>query len=63
MDARYVIGIDLGTTNSVLMYTPLEGDQPEIQQLPIPQLVAADSVEACGGLSSFVYLASDHENG
>jgi molecular chaperone DnaK (HSP70) len=37
MPAQFVIGIDLGTTNSVLAYSPLNADQPEVQILPIPQ--------------------------
>ena len=39
---KYVIGIDLGTTNSVLAYAPLDADRPQVEVLPIPQLVAAD---------------------
>jgi len=61
MAAKYVIGIDLGTTNSVLAYAPLEGDAPQIELLPIPQHVAAGTVEARTSLPSFLYLASPHE--
>ncbi len=39
MNAQYVLGIDLGTTNSVLAYAPLDDDEPQIQLLMIPQLV------------------------
>ncbi len=63
MTARYVLGIDLGTTNSVLAYVSLEADEPNVQLLPIPQLTAAGTVESRGGLPSFVYLASQHETG
>jgi hypothetical protein len=59
--AKYVIGIDLGTTNSVLAYAPLEGDQANVQLLAIPQLVAAGTVEARPVLPSFLYLAAEHE--
>ena len=31
MSATYVIGIDLGTTNSVLAYAPLEADEPHVR--------------------------------
>ena len=41
MTAKYVIGIDLGTTNSVLAYAPLDAERPQVELLPIPQLVAA----------------------
>src|SRR6188508_988726 len=60
---KYVLGIDLGTTNSVLAYAPLGGERPVIEVLPIPQLVAASTVEARPGLPSFLYLAGGHEGG
>ena len=28
-ELRYVLGIDLGTTNSVLAYAPLDDDEPQ----------------------------------
>ena len=58
---RYVIGIDLGTTNSVVAYAPLDEEQPQVSLLPIPQLVAAGTVEDRTLLPSFLYLASPHE--
>ena len=61
MTAKYVVGIDLGTTNSVLACTSLEGDQPQIQLVPIPQLVAAGTVDARTTLPSFLYLAHAQE--
>ena len=61
MTAKYVIGIDLGTTNSVLAYAPLDAEQPQVEVLPIPQLVAAGTVESRTMLPSFLYLASAHE--
>ncbi|HEY2411244.1 MAG TPA: Hsp70 family protein [Pirellulaceae bacterium] len=61
MSAAFVIGIDLGTTNSVLAYAPLAGDKPEVRLLPIPQLVAAGVVESRTTLPSFLYLAEEHE--
>src|SRR4051794_24902317 len=62
MQASFVIGIDLGTTNSVLAYAPLGGEKPEVQLLPIPQLVAAGVVESRTTLPSFLYLAEEHES-
>ena len=41
----FVLGIDLGTTNSVLAYASLADDQPEVKILPIPQLIAPGVVE------------------
>ncbi|MCL4194739.1 MAG: Hsp70 family protein, partial [Thermoguttaceae bacterium] len=63
MPAQYVVGIDLGTTNSVLAYAPLAADLPKVELLPIPQLVAAGTVESRTVLPSFLYLASTHEAG
>jgi hypothetical protein len=65
MTARFVIGIDLGTTNSVLAYAPLQGDRPDVQLLPIPQLVAPGTVESRTMLPSFLYLGgkSDASSG
>jgi len=61
MPARYVIGIDLGTTNSVLAFAPLDGEQPLVELLPIPQLIAPGTVENRAGLPSFTYLPPEHE--
>jgi hypothetical protein len=58
---QYVIGIDLGTTNSVLAYAALEAERPEVALLPVPQLVAPNTVEARGALPSFMYLGAEHE--
>src|SRR5689334_8253519 len=61
--ARYAIGIDLGTTNSVIAYTPLGGDAPAAapQVLAVPQLTAPSTVEARSVLPSFLYLGTDAE--
>src|SRR5437588_2389752 len=65
--ARYLIGIDLGTTNSALAYidllrwkargTPL----PEIQKFAVPQLVNAGEVDTRPLLPSFLYLPGPHD--
>ncbi|MEZ6126100.1 MAG: Hsp70 family protein [Planctomycetaceae bacterium] len=59
MSANYAIGIDLGTTNCVLAWTDLHVEQPEIHLLPIPQLVAAGTVEQRSSLPSFLYLGTE----
>jgi hypothetical protein len=60
--APYSIGIDLGTTNSVLAYTPLVGEKPVPPQvLPVPQFTAPATVEPRNTLPSFLYLATDAE--
>lgn len=61
MSAQYVLGIDLGTTNCVLAYAPLDADSPELRELDVPQLVDAQTLERRTMLPAFVYLASDHD--
>ena len=61
MAARYVVGIDLGTTNCVVAYASLDGDRPDVKRFPIPQVVSAHTVESRPSLPSFAYLASEHE--
>jgi hypothetical protein len=60
-EAKYSIGIDLGTTNSVLAYTPLGAEATPPQIFPIPQVTAPATVEARDTLPSFLYLATDAE--
>jgi hypothetical protein len=61
MVAQYTIGIDLGTTNCVLAYTPLDAERPQVEILPVPQVVAKGTVESPRSLPSFLYLAPEHE--
>ena len=62
MAAKYVIGIDLGTTNSALAYSSLDAEEPRIEILAVPQLVSAGTVEPRDLLPSFMYLPSEHES-
>jgi molecular chaperone DnaK (HSP70) len=62
--ARYLIGIDLGTTNSALAYLDLRharGSTPDIRPFPVPQLVAAGEVRERPLLPSFLYLPGEHD--
>ncbi|GIW87115.1 MAG: heat-shock protein [Isosphaeraceae bacterium] len=63
--SRYVVGIDLGTTNSALAYADTreatETAPPPIRELPIPQLVAAGEVAERSVLPSFLYLPGERE--
>ncbi len=61
MVSKYSVGIDLGTTNSVLAYAPLDVEHASIQVLPIEQVVAANQIEARDGLPSFLYLPDESE--
>ena len=61
MDTRSIIGIDLGTTNSVLAYLDITGAEQDgqIQILDIPQLVNPGEVAAQAFLPSFLYIPSE----
>lgn len=59
---QFIIGIDLGTTNSVLAYCRA-GDTADVQLLDVPQLVAANTIEQRQSLPSFSYLATESESG
>ncbi len=55
--SRFVVGIDLGTTNSALAYVDTTaGDAAKPVAFPIPQVVQAGAVEARQLLPSFLYL-------
>ncbi len=61
MPSKYVIGIDLGTTNSALAYAELRADADpfapaNVQLLEIPQLVNPGEVRDEPLLPSFLYL-------
>jgi molecular chaperone DnaK (HSP70) len=62
MPAQFAIGIDLGTTNSVVAYARLGDDHPKVELLPIPQVVAAGTIEPQNVLPSFLYLATEQES-
>ncbi len=53
--AHYSIGIDLGTTNTVLAFVPLTGDVAS-QVFAIPQLASAIAIEEAASLPSFLFL-------
>ena len=58
-DARYAIGVDLGTTHCAVSYVDIsssDGENTEHGLLRIPQLTAPGEVEAQPLLPSFLYL-------
>jgi molecular chaperone DnaK (HSP70) len=57
--ARYLIGIDLGTTNSAVAYVDTRAADPRVRVFEIAQLVAPGEVAQLRQLPSFVYLAGD----
>lgn len=52
---RYIVGIDLGTTNSAAAYADTADAAPAVQTFAVPQLVAPGVVEARETLPSFHY--------
>src|SRR5438874_994955 len=64
---RYLIGIDLGTTNSALAYVDLHSGKagalglPKIHPFPITQLVAPAEAAPRPLLPSFLYLPGAHD--
>ncbi len=62
--SRYVVGIDLGTTNSAVAYVDAgvgTEDNFVVEHLPIPQVVQAGAVEERPLLPSFLYLPGPNE--
>jgi molecular chaperone DnaK (HSP70) len=66
VNARFVVGIDLGTTNSVVAYADAsapasDADAQAASVLPVPQLVKPGLVESRARLPSFLYLPAAGE--
>jgi hypothetical protein len=62
--SRYLIGIDLGTTNSVVAYTDSQevaDAVSPIHVLPVPQLVEHGEVLTLPALPSFLYFPTEDE--
>src|SRR4051812_20821968 len=62
--ARYIVGIDLGTTNCAVAYVDTRGrDLPsaDIRPFDVPQLVAPGETAPRPMLPSFLYLPGPHE--
>jgi molecular chaperone DnaK (HSP70) len=63
VETRYIVGIDLGTTNSVLasLDTSLDASAPDIEVQRIPQLINPAEVEAQASLPSFLFIPGDFD--
>ncbi|WP_137169681.1 hsp70 family protein [Marinomonas sp. FW-1] len=66
--ATYRVGIDLGTTNCVVSYTPINSDvsvcaESEPELLSIPQVMADGSVQEFVYLPSAIYVLASDEVG
>lgn len=62
-NSKYVVGIDLGTTNTVIscIDTSVDPEEQEVRVLPIPQHSAPGVLEDAESLPSFIYLAAGPE--
>jgi hypothetical protein len=64
MESRYIIGLDLGTTNSVLAYTEAAAgslEEARISIFDVPQAVDAGVVASRAILPSFVLVPQPHD--
>ena len=62
--SRYIVGIDLGTTNCAVAYVDTKGrERPaaDIRMFEVPQLVAPGETAPRSMLPSFLYLPGGHE--
>src|ERR1044072_5610707 len=65
--SRFLIGIDLGTTNSAVAYVdteerPARGAPPPVRVFETPELVAEGEVRALPSLPSFIYFTDETED-
>ena len=59
--SRYIVGIDLGTTNSAVGYVDTHREPWRVQALRVPQLVDVGQVEPLQTLPSFLYQPTQDE--
>src|SRR5204862_2200434 len=66
-DPRFVIGVDLGTTNSAVAYADLRelsaSGTPPVRVFDVPQLVAEGEIAPRETLPSCLYLLGPEERG
>ncbi len=64
-DQRYIIGIDLGTTNSAVAYVDLQaapqGGGHRIKIFPIPQMTGPGEASRLPVLPSFLYIPGEYD--
>jgi molecular chaperone DnaK (HSP70) len=65
---KYIVGIDLGTTNSAVTFIDLEAEKqkgknkrPRIQIFKVPQLTGDGEVTALSVLPSFLYIPGTYD--
>src|SRR6202007_2400886 len=58
VQARFSIGVDLGTTNCALAFVPLQGDGRS-EVLAVPQWATLSAIAESAALPSFLYLPEE----
>ena len=61
--ARYLVGIDLGTTNSAVAFVDGQAADKRVSLFEVPQLVAPGELAPRRQLPSFLYIAGEHDLG
>ena len=59
--SRWVVGVDLGTTNCAVAAADTSAEEPRLETFEIPQVVGPGEVEARATMPSFLLLPSEHE--
>ena len=59
LDSEFIVGIDLGTTNSALAYCQVGNENPQIEVASVPQLVNPNEVAERTLLPSFLYIPGE----
>ena len=63
-EKRFVVGIDLGTTNTAVAYMDLTGDgqgPDKIKTFPVPQLIGPGEFAPHSALPSFLYIPGEYD--
>ncbi len=59
--SRYVVGIDLGTTNCAVAAIDTTSDPPRLEHVPVVQVVGPGEVAERATMPSFLLLPAEHE--
>jgi molecular chaperone DnaK (HSP70) len=59
--SAYIIGIDFGTTNCTMAYTPIQSPDKSLEQAPIAQAISAEMPGQLLSLPSFIYFPLPEE--
>ncbi|HUH05718.1 MAG TPA: Hsp70 family protein [Kofleriaceae bacterium] len=60
---RFIIGIDLGTTNTAVAFVDTQAADQRVTVFEVPQLIAPGELAPRRQLPSFVYLPTEHDLG